>query len=57
MRWANPPLSLALEKLIIEYCDHLMGENPNMPFPKTNLLNAWENKYKATKNEKAFYYM
>jgi hypothetical protein len=57
LRWVNPPLSSALEKLLLEYCDHLMGPEPDTPFPQATLLAAWKEKYRATQYEKAFLYI
>lgn len=54
VRWANPPLSSAVEKLIFEYCDHLLGPEPELVFPGSGLLKAWSEKYRATEHEKAY---
>jgi len=46
VRWANPKLSSAFEKLLFEYCDHLLSPQPDAPFANMNFLVAWFGKYR-----------
>ena len=46
LRWANPKLSSSFEKVVLEFCDHLLSPNPDKPFPNQQVLNAWISKYR-----------
>ena len=39
---------MAHNKLVFEYCDHLMGQMPETPFPKWNVLVAWQSKFESS---------
>lgn len=54
MRWAHPKLSSAYQQLILEYCDHLTGPNPESNFEKFPFLTAWREKMVGTEAEKVF---
>ena len=57
IRWAYPPFASVHEKLLLDYCEHLLGPTPELPFKSIKVLEAWNEKCRATKQEKACAYV
>ena len=57
IRWAYPPFASVHERLLLEYCEHLLGPTPDVPFKKLKILEAWNEKCRATKQEKVCAYV
>lgn len=52
LRWANPQLPGAYKKLILDYCDHLMGPNPQSMFQSMRILDVWNLKFMCSDEAK-----
>lgn len=50
--WSIPCLPSTYRKLVMEYCDHLMGPFPESPFPRWNVLIAWQKKFECSPEAK-----
>lgn len=44
LRWSNPRLPSTYHKYILDYCHHLIGPDPTVPFAKMSVLEAWNDK-------------
>lgn len=52
IRWANPFINSSYRNIIIQYCEHLLVNNPSVCFRNINVLNSWNDKVKGTDCEK-----
>jgi hypothetical protein len=52
IRWSIPLLPSTYRRLVLEYCDHLMGPLPESPFLKWNVLVAWQKKFECSPEAK-----
>jgi hypothetical protein len=52
IRWSIPLLPSTYRKLVLEYCDHLMGPLPETPFLRWNVLIAWQKKFECSPEAK-----
>lgn len=53
VRWANPKLPNAYQKIVFDYCDHLIGPMPDAPYPKWSLLVVWQTRLESGPEAKA----
>jgi hypothetical protein len=44
VRWANPKMPNSYQKIVFDYCDHLIGPTPDAPYPKWSLLVVWQDR-------------
>lgn len=52
MRWANPPIVAGHQTVIVDYCKHLLSDNPAAEYPDFNLLEAFYENSVGDKCEK-----
>ena len=57
IRWAYPPFASVHERLLMDYCEHLLGPTPDLPFKRLKVLEAWNDKCRGTKQEKVCVYV
>lgn len=52
IRWANPVLPSTFRKILLGYCEHLMGEYPERKYAKFKVMEAWISKFSHTAEAK-----
>ena len=48
IRWSNPELPSIFRKIMLEYCEHLLGPFPERKYEKINVIQAWYSKFSHT---------